>query len=41
MEKLRRNEDVWVNVLEKLCASLNCNLNDIIEFETGQKKERA
>lgn len=41
MDKLRRNEDVCVNVLEKLCASLNCNLDDIVEFEAEQKKERA
>ena len=38
MEKLGRNEDVRVNVLEKLCTSLDCKLDDIVEFETEQKK---
>ena len=33
-----RNEDVRVNVLEKLCTSLDCKLNDIVEFEAEQKK---
>ena len=34
MAKLGRNEDVRVNVLEKL----DCKLDDIVEFETEQKK---
>ena len=34
MAKLGRNEDV----LEKLCTSLDCKLDDIVEFETEQKK---
>lgn len=38
MAKLGRNEDVRVNVLEKLCTSLDCKLDDIVEFETEQKK---
>ena len=29
MAKLGRNEDVRVNVLEKLCTSLDCKLDDI------------
>ena len=33
MAKLGRNEDVRVNVLEKLCTSLDCKLDDIVEFE--------
>ena len=36
--KLGRNEDVRVNVLEKLCTSLNCKLDDIVEFEPERKK---
>ena len=32
MTKLGRNEDVRVNVLEKLCTSLDCKLDDIVEF---------
>ena len=38
MAKLGRNEDVRVNVLEKLCTSLDCKLDDIVEFETEQKE---
>ena len=38
MANLGRNEDVRVNVLEKLCTSLDCKLDDIVEFETEQKK---
>jgi putative transcriptional regulator len=36
--KLGRNEDVRVNVLEKLCTSLDCKLDDIVEFESEHKK---
>lgn len=32
MAKLGRDEDVRVQVLEKLCTSLDCKLDDIVEF---------
>ena len=32
MAKLGRNEDVRMRVLEKLCTSLDCKLDDIVEF---------
>lgn len=32
MARLGRNEDVRVNVLEKLCTVLDCKLDDIVEF---------
>ena len=32
MAKLGRDEDVRVKVLEKLCTSLDCKLDDIVEF---------
>ncbi len=32
MAKLGRNEDVRVKTLEKLCTSLDCKLDDIVEF---------
>lgn len=38
MAKLGRNEDVRVTVLEKLCTSLDCNLDDIMEFIPEEKK---
>lgn len=42
MAKLGRNEDVRVNTLEKLCTSLDCKLDDIVEFvpEDNKKKKR-
>lgn len=42
MAKLGRNEDVRVNTLEKLCTSLDCKLDDIVEFvpDTKQKGKR-
>lgn len=30
--KLGRNENVTVEVLAKICAALNCNIDDIMEF---------
>ena len=40
MAKLGRNEEVRVGVLEKLCTSLDCKLDDIVEFvpESDSKK---
>ena len=32
MAKLGKNEDVRVGVLEKICLTLNCKLDDILEF---------
>ena len=32
MAELGRDEDVRVRVLEKLCTSLDCKLDDIVEF---------
>ncbi len=44
MAKLGRNEDVRVNVLEKLCTTLDCKLDDIVEFvpdsETDSAKDK-
>ena len=43
MAKLGRNEDVRINVLEKLCTTLDCKLDDIVEFvsepEKGSRKK--
>ena len=36
MAKLGRNESVQVEILTRICEVLNCNVEDIIEFE---KKE--
>lgn len=39
MAKLGRNEDVRVNTLEKLCTSLDCKLDDIVEFVPDTKQK--
>ena len=39
MAKLGKNEDVKVNVLEKLCTTLDCTLDDIVEFVPASKGE--
>ena len=38
MARLGRNEDVRVNVLEKLCTTLDCKLDDIVEFVSDSEK---
>ena len=38
MAKLGKNEDVRVNILEKLCTSLDCKLDDIVEFVPNSKE---
>ena len=38
MAKLGKNQDVRLNVLEKLCTSLDCKLDDIVEFIPDSKK---
>ena len=32
MTKLRRDEPVMLNVLDKICVTLNCNYGDIMDF---------
>jgi len=39
MAKLGRDEDVRVNILEKLCSTLDCRLDDIVEIIPDQKVE--
>ena len=38
MAKLGKNEDVRVDILEKLCTSLDCKLDDIVEFVPDSKE---
>lgn len=38
MAKLGKNQDVRVQVLEKLCTSLDCKLDDIVEFTPDSKR---
>ncbi|MDO4650900.1 MAG: helix-turn-helix domain-containing protein [Eubacteriales bacterium] len=32
MAKMGKNEDVRLNILEKVCATLDCKLEDVVEF---------
>lgn len=32
MTKLRRGEDVSMEALRRICITLNCNIEDIVEF---------
>ena len=32
MAKLTKNQPVAISVLEKICAELSCNIEDIMEF---------
>lgn len=40
MTKLRRDEPVMLNVLDKICAALGCNYGDIMDYlpEEGGKE---
>ena len=37
MANLGRNESVPLETLEKICAVLNCTLDDIVEFSDDEK----
>ena len=39
MAKLGRNETVHMDVLLKICAALNCGLNDILEIVSEEKND--
>ena len=39
MAKLGKNEIVSLEVLEKICIALECDLGDIAGFENTQKEE--
>ena len=40
MAKLGKGEDVRLNVLEKLCLSLDCKLDDIVEIIPDPSQEK-
>ena len=35
--KLGRNEPVSLETLEKICSALNCNIEDVMEFDYSVK----
>ena len=39
MAKLGKNEDVRVKTLEQLCTTLDCKLDDIVEFIPDKKQK--
>ena len=39
MTKLRRNEEVALSVLLRICEYLDCNIGDIMSFEKEETKE--
>lgn len=38
LDRLRKNESVSTNTLDKLCSILNCDLCDIAEYVQNDKK---
>ena len=38
MTKLRRDEEVTLSVLNKICAALNANIGDIMDFVQEEEK---
>ena len=41
MAKLGRDDDVRVNVLEKICVALDCKFDDIVEIVSSDEQKRA
>jgi len=41
MAKLNTNEYVSLEVIDKLCAALNCQPGDLFEYVPGKKGESA
>jgi DNA-binding Xre family transcriptional regulator len=39
MSKLSKDENVSMDVLEKICSVLNCDVGDIMEFVPDKKEE--
>lgn len=40
MSKLSKNENVSMDVIEKICTVLNCDIGDIMEFVPDKKEEQ-
>ena len=40
MSKLSKDENVSMDIIEKICTVLNCDDEDIIEFVTDKKEEQ-
>lgn len=40
MSRLAKDENVSTEILAKICAALNCDVGDIMEFVPGNKEEK-
>ena len=40
MSRLAKDENVSTEILAKICAALNCDVGDIMEFVPENKKEK-
>ena len=40
MSKLSKNENVSMDVIEKICTVLKCDIGDIMEFVPDEKEEQ-
>lgn len=41
ISKLGRNENVNTEILQKICTALDCDICDIIEMKTEEKRDQA
>ena len=41
ISKLGRNENVNTEILQKICGALNCDICDIMEMKTEEKRDQA
>lgn len=37
MTRLRRDEEVTLSVLNRICAALDVNIGDVMEFTNGER----
>ena len=40
LSKMRRNENVNMDILVKVCTALNCDIGDIVEFIPADKDSK-
>lgn len=40
LSKMKKNENITVDVLMKICSALNCNIEDIMEFKKDTSDKR-
>lgn len=40
MAKMGKDENVSLEVIDKICAYLNCDINDILEYSASQKSDK-